>query len=111
MQPGDVLEQLPIAAWRGPYDAALRERAIDALEAGRVLLLPLPFSFASDEAFLLSASVMGSDRKNISFDPTTSAVGNTSLNGAQADTLRTMLRRFGDAAERLLRDLLPNYAT
>ena len=53
---------------------------------------------------------MGSERKNISFDPASGTVGNTSLTGDEADRLRTMLRRFGDAAETLLRDLLPGYA-
>jgi hypothetical protein len=63
-----------------------------------------------DETFLLSSSVMGSERKNISFDPATGGLGNTSLSGDDAERLRTMLRRFGDMAETLLRDLLPGYA-
>ncbi|HME23304.1 MAG TPA: Kdo hydroxylase family protein [Acetobacteraceae bacterium] len=111
MDPHDVIETLPIAAWHGPFDAALQARAIDALEAGRVLLLAnLPFRPLPDETPLLSPAVMGSERKNISFDPSSGAVGNTSLTGAEADRLRAMLRRFGDAAETLLRDLLPGYA-
>ena len=111
MDPRYVIEPLPIAAWHGPFDPALHARAIDALEAGRVLLLAdLPFYPLPDETPLLSPAVMGSERKNISFDPASGAVGNTSLAGAQADRLRAMLRRFGDAAETLLRDLLPGYA-
>ena len=111
MDPHDVIETLPIAAWHGPFDAALQARAIDALEAGRVLLLAnLPFRPLPDETPLLSPAVMGSERKNISFDPASGEVGNTALTGAEAEHLRTMLRRFGDAAETLLRDLLPGYA-
>jgi hypothetical protein len=53
---------------------------------------------------------MGSELKNISFDPATGGLGNTSLSGDDAERLRTMLRRFGDMAETLLRDLLPGYA-
>ena len=75
------------------------------------LLADLPFSMPPDEAFLLSPSIMGSERKNISYDPSTGDVANSSLSGPQADRLKAMLRRFGDAAERLLRDLLPGYAT
>jgi hypothetical protein len=111
MDASEVIESLPICEWRGPFDAALRTQAVDALESGRVLLLPqLPFHVSPDEAFLLSPAIMGSERKNISFDPTTGSVGNTSLSGAQAEQLRAMLRRFGDAADNLLRDLLPGYA-
>ncbi|MEJ0018599.1 MAG: Kdo hydroxylase family protein [Acetobacteraceae bacterium] len=107
----DVIQTLPIEAWHGPFDPALRDTAADALEAGRVLVLPrLPFRMAPEEAFLASPSAMGSERKNISFDPATGNVGNSSLTGADADRLRDMLRRFGDSAEALLRDLLPGYA-
>jgi hypothetical protein len=105
----DVIETLPVAAWHGPFDAVLQAHALDALEAGRVLSAALPFKVAADEVFLLSPSVMGSERKNISFDPTSGQVTNTSLSGNEADLLRGMLRRFGDAAEALLHDLLPAY--
>jgi hypothetical protein len=111
MNPGDVIEDLPVTAWHGPFEPTLRGRAIDALEAGRVLLLAaLPFRLPLEEAFLLSPAVMGSERKNISLDPASGRIGNTSLAGAEAECLRAMMRRFGDAAEQLLRDLLPGYA-
>jgi hypothetical protein len=110
MDAHDIIEALPVSDWRGPFDAALRTRAIDALEAGRVLRARLPFAVRSEEAFLLSPAVMGSERKNISFDPAGGQVGNTSLSGPEAERLRGMLRRFADAAETLLRDLVPAYA-
>jgi hypothetical protein len=111
MDARDVIQGLPIAEWHGPFDAALRTRAVDALEAGRVLLLAdLPFRIAPDETFLLSPKIMGSERKNISLEPATGRVANTSLSGAEAATLAAMMRRFGDSAERLLCDLLPDYA-
>jgi hypothetical protein len=111
MDSRDVIERLQIADWCGPFDTAMRTQAIDALEAGRVLLLAdLPFRPLPDEMTLLSPAVMGNERKNISFDPASGQLGNTSLFGAQADRLRTMLLRFADAAETLIRDLLPIYA-
>jgi hypothetical protein len=111
MDAGDVLEKLPIAEWHGPFDAALRTQAIDALEAGRVLsLVQLPFRIAPDEMFLLAPRVMGSERKNISFDPASGRVSNSALSGTEAMKLAAMLQRFGDGAEQLLRDLLPGYA-
>src|ERR1700691_1405595 len=110
MDARDVIEQLPISEWHGPFDAALRTRAIDALEAGRVLLAQLPFRVAPDEVFLLAPRIMGSERKNISLDPATAAISNTALDTAETAKLTTMMRRFGDAAEQMLRDLLPGYA-
>jgi hypothetical protein len=110
MDARDVIEQLPISEWHGPFDAALRTQAIDALEAGRVLLAQLPFRVAPDEVFLLAPRIMGNERKNISLDPATAAISNTALDTAETAKLTTMMRRFGDAAEQMLRDLLPGYA-
>jgi hypothetical protein len=106
------IEQLPLTDWHGPFDPALRQRAVDALEGGRVLLLPLlPFSLLADETPLLSPAVMGSERKNISFDAATGQTTNVSPSASETGTLGRMLRRFGDSAETLLRDLLPRYAS
>jgi hypothetical protein len=110
MHARDVIESLPVGEWHGPFDPLLQTQAVEALESGRVLLAQLPFQIAPDETFLLSPAIMGSERKNISFDPVTGGTGNTSLTGAQAECLKAMLRRFSDAAERLLHDLLPGYA-
>ncbi len=111
MDAREVIQELPIAEWHGPFDVALRTQAIDALEAGRVLLLAkLPFRIAADEMFLLSPKIMGSERKNISLDPASGRIGNTSLGGEESAKLVAMMRRFGNFAERLLHDLLPGYA-
>jgi hypothetical protein len=110
MHTGDVITELPVTEWHGPFDPALQARALEALESGQVLLAALPFRVAPEEAFLLSPAAMGSERKNISLDPASGRIGNTSLSGADAGRLGAMMQRFGGAAERLLRDLLPGYA-
>jgi hypothetical protein len=110
MDADHVIERMQLQAWHGPFDTKVCTQAVDALESGCVLLAGLPFSVSPDEAFLLSPAIMGSERKNISYNPPTGQLSNTALAGAQADCLKTMLRRFGDAAETLLRDLLPGYA-
>jgi hypothetical protein len=110
MNPRDVIETLPITAWHGPFNAALQARAIEALETGRVLLAQLPFHLTHDEMFLLSPTVMGRERKNVSFDPANNRLANSALSGSEAEHLREMLRRFSAAAQMLLRDLLPGYA-
>jgi 3-deoxy-D-manno-octulosonic acid hydroxylase-like protein len=111
MNTNEVIEQLPLRAWQGPFDTAVCTQAVEALESGRVLLANLPFRVLPDEAFLLSPAIMGSERKNISYEPAAGHVANTSLSGPDADRLKKMMRRFGDGAETLLRDLLPGYAS
>lgn len=111
MNPNEVLEELPISDWHGPFAPTLRQRAVQALENGRVLLLPdLPFRTGPDEAVFLTADAAGGERKNISLDPVSGRLGNTTLPPDDAARLTAMLGRFGHAAERLLHDLLPGYA-
>jgi hypothetical protein len=110
MDAADVLEPLPITAWHGPFDAALRQRALTALEHGRVLLLELPFPIAADEADLLRPDVAGAERKNVSFDPGAGRLGNIALAPGEARRLKALLRRFAADSARLLGDLLPGYA-
>ena len=111
MDPTEVLETLPITAWHGPFDPALRHRALTALEHGKVLVLPdLPFQIPPDEADLLRPGVAGAERKNVSLDPRTGRLGNTALEAGEAGRLTAMVRRFADHAAQLVTDLLPTYA-
>jgi hypothetical protein len=111
MNSADVLAELPVTAWHGPFAPALTERATAALENGLVLFLPqLGFSVAADEVGFLTGAASGGERKNVSLDPATGQAGNVGLPDAEAVRLSAMIDRFGREAERLLRDLLPRYA-
>jgi 3-deoxy-D-manno-oct-2-ulosonic acid (Kdo) hydroxylase len=111
MDATEVLEELPIHEWHGPFGPELCQRAVRALEEGRVLFLPrLPFQTEPDEAAFLTADAAGGERKNISLDPATGRIGNTSLPPDAAARLARMIDRFGCSAARLLHDLLPGYA-
>ncbi len=106
-----ILETLPITDWHGPFAPALCQRAMTALEHGKVLVLPdLPFRTAPDEADLLRPDVAGTERKNVSLDPRTGQLGNAAIESAQAARMTAMMRRFAGQSARLLADLLPAYA-
>jgi hypothetical protein len=107
----DVLEEIDIQSWTGPFDPAARSRAQEALERGMVLFFPrLAFALADSEKAFLSADVANGKSKNISLDPATGKVQGTALNGARAEALAAMIERFGAGATRLVHELLPNYA-
>lgn len=111
MVSADIVETLSITEWHGPFTADIQDRAVAALEAGKVLLLPrLPFRLAADETALLDPSLSGDARKNISFNPIGGKLGNAAGDAATAQRLATMLARFAQSAETLLRDLVPGYA-
>lgn len=107
----DILEDLPIDQWRGPFSASVQDRAQAALEAGKVVVCPrLSFAVAPAERRFLSAEVSGESRKNVSFDPRMRKLSNATLNPADSAELAAMMERFGASALQLLGDLVPAYA-
>lgn len=111
MTADEVLATLPVAAWEGPFPPALQHHAVEALEAGRVLVLPfLRFDVAATEQRFLNPASLGGKRKNISLDPQRGKLENSTLSQADAAALAAMMQRFADSAQRLVRGLLPGYA-
>lgn len=103
-----MLETLPLVDWKGPYDAALKARAVSALEKGAVLFFPnLAFALSDAEKLFLDASVSDGRAKNISLDHTTGKMQASSLTGDKAKALAAMIERFGSQAAQLVHDLLP----
>jgi hypothetical protein len=103
-----MLETLAIERWNGPYDGALKARAVSALEQGAVLFFPnLAFSLSDAEKPFLDARVSDGKAKNISLDHTTGKMQASSLTGEDAKALAAMIERFGSQATQLVHDLLP----
>jgi 3-deoxy-D-manno-oct-2-ulosonic acid (Kdo) hydroxylase len=103
-----VIVECDIQNWQGPFDAALRARAVTELEAGAVLYFPrLAFTLSQAEKLFLDASVSDGKSKNISLDPTSGRLQSTSLTGERAQRLGAMIERFGAGAQALVGALLP----
>jgi hypothetical protein len=99
------------ASWAGPVAHDELTSAGIRLEHGNVLFFPeLSFSVDASELSLFSAGVLGR-AKNISFDPATGRISNTSLEGEHLAQLRRLMTRFSDAAWSLIRVLLPRYSS
>jgi hypothetical protein len=107
----EVIEELPLTSWDGPFPQEVHEGAASALESGRVLFLPrLPFEIQPFEHRFLAADSAGHERKNISLDPITGKLSNTALPAGEATPLAAMIERFGRAATALVTGLIPAYA-
>lgn len=105
------VEMLSVGNWAGEASAVERERALAALEGGKVLYLPdLDFPVEDDERRFLDPAISDGTRKNISFDPRTGTVGGTALQGRDREDLARLLHRFGATARGLLAGLFPDYA-
>jgi hypothetical protein len=106
-----ILEVFDIDLWSGPFGDAVRERAIAALEGGRILFFPrLPFSFLPDEQILLSPRFSDGKAKNISLDPAAKSLKGTVADGERRERLQRAMERFAQSATRLVCELFPAYA-
>ncbi len=111
MDMGDVVETMELSGWTGPFEPADQNRAVAALERGRVVFFPrLAFVVEPDERPFLDQSTGDASRKNVSLDPATGRVHGTRVEGAELDRLRGMIDRFGRQADGLVRGLFPPYA-
>jgi len=105
-----VLEKLDITTWTGPFLPSQQEQAISALEQGHLLSFPsLAFQLESGEQGFLSPSWSDGSRKNLSYEPATGHLGGTTVQGAEAEALKTMMDRYARQTRRLLEELLPAY--
>jgi len=105
-----ILEQLPITSWEGPFPQQAAQHATAALEEGKILYAPdLHFDLTEAEQRFLSPSYLDPKSKNLSFNPATSALGGTHCEGTDRQELTAMLRRFCTESERLILGLCPGY--
>lgn len=83
--------------------------AMRALESGNVLFFPhLRFLIQSGEERILSP-VTAMNEKNISLDPASGVLRGSKAGAADAELLRTVMTRFGQITDALVRKLLPRY--
>lgn len=107
----EVLTRLAVTSWCGPFDPVIRASAVEALESGKVLVLPdLSFAIAPSETRMLDPTTLGQHGKNVSLDPQTRRLSNAAVPATDAALLADMMHRFADSALALLTDLLPHYA-
>ncbi|WP_169729282.1 Kdo hydroxylase family protein [Solimonas soli] len=104
------IETIAVHDWQSPVARELAAHALDALEAGCVLRLPLPFALSADEQVLLSDTLLSGARKNISYNPV-----NNSVKGADGDAqletlLRGMLGRYHASTRALALKLFAPYS-
>lgn len=101
---------LDVRSWEGPVGSEERERAIEALEHGRVLFLPAPaFQLHAGEHRFLSAQWSAGRAKNISYDLQRPDLRGARITGPDRQALQAMIARYATATRRLVDALLPPY--
>jgi hypothetical protein len=106
----NVIEHVDTEQWSGEVDAATQQRAIEALERGRVLFFPkLAFTLDATERQFLSPSCSNGKSKNISFDRHSGVVLGSACHGPPQQALAAMMARYASQAIGLVHNLLPQY--
>jgi 3-deoxy-D-manno-oct-2-ulosonic acid (Kdo) hydroxylase len=106
----DPIATFDCTGWTGPFDAATRDSAVDALESGKVLHFPrLPFTVGNSESALLTDALSDGRAKNISRDPDGRIQGDAA-SPEDAALLSAMMGRFAQRARDLVLGLFPGYA-
>lgn len=105
-----VIETFGEHSWTPAWSGADRERAIGALEHGRVLFFPaLAFRVTPDEGALFRRAWAPGRSKNLSFDPERSRLRHSGLDADTARALSTLMGRYARLARGLVASLLPRY--
>jgi len=100
-----------VASWDCAFSAQEQDHLLDRLEEGQVVLFEhLDFPLSAEEARLLAPAVSDGRSKNIAIDPASGKVTGATLEGAELEVLRCMVRRFSTQTRGLLEHLLPRYA-
>ena len=91
--------------------AAASPRAVEALEAGGVVMLEdLAFPLDEEEVQFADAAILSPRSKNISLDPRTGEVGGTVLEGETRARLSRLVARYARFADDVVARWLPAYA-
>ncbi|KAB8051567.1 3-deoxy-D-manno-oct-2-ulosonic acid (Kdo) hydroxylase [Janthinobacterium rivuli] len=104
------LVDIPLRQWDANGSATQQAAALQALENGRVVLLPcLGFPLQQEEHALLNGAVGNANSaKNISWEPARGVRGHG--DAYDAALLAALMRRYAEHTRRLLAGLLPGYA-
>ncbi|NKF21657.1 Kdo hydroxylase family protein [Solimonas marina] len=106
----NAIETIFVTDWQAPVAPATAAHALDALEAGSVLRLPLPFVLQADEQSLLSPTLLSGARKNISYNPANDRVQGADGEAALEAQLRGFLGRYHRSTRTLIEHLFAPYA-
>lgn len=97
------------SGWSTQFPSGTQATATSALEDGAVIMLPgLAFDLSEAEKKLLDPRVLGK-AKNVSYTPWTGKISHTTCVGAEAETMRAMIARYSESAQKLMKSLFPHY--
>jgi hypothetical protein len=106
----ESLETFDTEAWDTTFSEEIKQRAIQALEGGKVLYFPhLPFILNKDEKCFLSPQIADPKTKNISYDSNRDRLAGTVCSEGEANKIKAFLKRYARKSRGFLENLIPHY--
>ena len=104
----EVLQQIEVKGWEGPFSRSVQEQALHSLEHGQIIYFPnLAFQLHDVEQRFLSPGWRSGRRKNISYEPATDRLAGASVTGHEARELAATIARYVRVTRQLVDALLP----
>lgn len=106
-----MIETFTTSEWSEIFTPDNQQRALNQLESGHILYFPqLPFTLTENEKVFLTPKFSDPSSKNISYHPERNKLyGVHKLNDELRHRLKTMLHRYVQHSQTLIRNLLPQY--
>ncbi len=105
-----ILEAFDLRDWSDGLSDEAKKQLVAALEDGKIIYFPqLQFKLAEHEVGFLSADKVDPKSKNISYDPVKDRLAGALYEGAEAEQLKQMVKRFSTQSRQLIERLIPHY--
>lgn len=105
-----TLETITLESWDTEISPVVKQKAIYALENGKVLYFPaLAFPIRTDERHLLSPEIADPKSKNVSYDKVNDRLSGMQCSEQDTHLLKEMLKRYATCSRALIERLIPSY--
>jgi hypothetical protein len=105
-----VIELFDTTSWHNSLSADDQQRAVKAIENGKVLYFPnLSFCLDEAETFLLDPQILMKGAKNISYDHRHQQLKGAICQADAAHSLQKLMHRFFNFSQQLVDHVLPYY--
>lgn len=104
------VETIDLESWEGPFSQETKDKAVGALEQGKVVYFPtLFFPINANERPLISDEKVDPKSKNISYDIKNDRLAGTLHAQEEIEILKGMIKRYAITSRKLLELLIPHY--
>lgn len=107
----NILETIELETLDQSIPDDIKERSIQKLENGSVLLYPhLKFGLEEQEKEFLTPALLKPGTKNISYQLQSDSLSGSQLTGEANERLRQMIKRYAETSRKLIQKVFPLYA-